>query len=91
VPYPVLEASRSPQSPGPGGNGCSEVRRPIIDPSEAEALENDARYILVGTRELYRMQVNDPDARLAVGTAVDPRRACEETGWGAESARCKAV
>lgn len=52
---------------------------------------DDARYILVGARELYRLRVNDPDARLEVGMIVEPQRACDLAGWGAGSTRCKAA
>ncbi len=52
---------------------------------------DDARYILVGARELYRLRVNDPDARLEVGMIVEPQRACDLAGWGAESPRCRAA
>ena len=56
------------------------------DPDRADSI-----HILVGARELYRLRLNDPDARLEVGAIVDPQQACEIAGWGAESPRCKAA
>jgi hypothetical protein len=58
----------------------------VDDPDRADSI-----HILVGARELYRLRLNDPDARLEVGAIVDPQQACEIAGWGAESPRCKAA